>query len=97
MIVDWDELNTSVEVSGLTQVPEVFTSDKIIELCGAWDSQALIVAWSGLLLSLAMMFYFFRWRKYVKNDIHKVFIDKFLFVSLMMFWVIVIVRMMRAG
>lgn len=80
-----------------TGAPEVFGWERVLEICGSWDTQALVVAWLGLFLTGVYMFYWLRWRERVGEDNVRYFLDKFGFTLLMLCWVIVIVRMLRAA
>ena len=79
------------------QVNEVTTAD-LLDLCGAWDSQAVYASFFGLFLCLFMMFYFLRFRKLLDEKVNlQHLLDKFFFTLQGFTWVFVIVRLMRAG
>ena len=75
---------------------EVLTTQEILELCGAMDANALFAGGAGIFLSLVTLFYLRRWRHKIKPD-GRNFIDKGLLTMIAMLFVIMIVRIARAG
>jgi hypothetical protein len=77
--------------------PVVVTTQKLLELCGRMDVQALWAGWAGLVLSIALLFWHGRIKERVRDEYTRRFIDKFLHTLIAMCFVIIIVRLLRAG
>lgn len=88
--------NVSFNASAVFEPDKVTTAD-LLELCGQMDSQAFYMAVAGLILSVFLMFWYGRIRKHVKNPLILVFVDKFLVTMISMCFVVVLVRLLRAG
>lgn len=85
--------------------PNKITTEYLIELCGKMDNQALYSAITGLCLAILALFYFGRikpWliHKELQGDLPTWFIpfmDKLLLTGIAMCFVVIIVRILRAG
>lgn len=81
------------------------TTQMLRDLCAQMDAQAFGVAITGLVLSIITLFYFGRIRYWIRRQSEMgcaptwlvPFLDKFLLTGIAMCFVILIVRMMRAG
>ncbi len=72
------------------------TSSKLLAVCGGLDNNALLAAVLGLLFSLSYLFFVRRWRDGL-SVARRAFADKFFLVTISLLFVVVIVRLMRAG
>lgn len=75
----------------------VMTTQDLLDVCGAFDQNALVAAILGLVLSVGFMFYLGRWRSRIKDEKHKVIVDKAFLTTIALCFVIVIVRVLRGG
>jgi hypothetical protein len=87
-------INWSVEDNPFE--PDVITTEDILALCGAFDDNALVAAIIGLLLSVNFMFYLGNFRDGLK-PFWVAFIDKGSLVTVALMFVVIIVRLLRAG
>lgn len=90
------DLNVSNWTQPGTQAPEVITTDFLRKLCEQMDNQAFYAAWVGFALALITIVYYGRLREKIEPK-SAAFFDKLLVVGMAMCFVIIIVRLLRAG
>lgn len=81
--------------------PEVITTNTLLAVCRQMDNQAYMAAVGGLVLSIVAIVYFGRFRRKLlekkENENVVAFADKFLLTVISMCFVIIVVRLVRAG
>lgn len=81
--------------------PKEITTDVLLEVCKQMDDQVYMAAIGGMILSILAIVYFGRVRRKLQKDhpesIAIPFLDKFLLTMIAMCFVIIIVRLLRAG
>lgn len=94
--------NWTVEGVGLAKTQfegfqnNTLTTRDILDLCGAFDANAVLAASIGLFVVLAYLFWVRRWRSGCKPVVRE-FVDKGSLTLVALMFVTIIVRLLRAG
>lgn len=95
-ISNWDLNGTSAAHAFQGRQDFTLTTQDLLDVCGAMDDNALLLAVVGLITSLCCLLYIRRFRARVRPDL-VVFFDKALLTGIMMLFGGIIVRVMRGG
>lgn len=90
------ELMTVSNWSFEESVSKVITTNDLLALCGAMDRNALVLAGVGLFLAFSYLVFVRRFRDKMSEK-HRVLLDKAFLTAIMMLFVGIIIRVMRAG
>jgi len=74
----------------------VMTTQDLLDVCGAFDRNAVFAATLGLISTIAFLFYLRRWRSKL-DEKHQILIDKMTLTFVALCFAIVIVRILRGG
>lgn len=72
------------------------TTEDILEICGAFDTNALFAAIIGATIALTYLFYVRRWRGKMSEKNQEI-ADKAAMTSIALLFVVIVVRLLRSG